>query len=42
MRAERVVAARGPGPRTARYLASKGFGEDAVEAALGAGFANDP
>jgi SOS response regulatory protein OraA/RecX len=34
-RARRVVAARGPGVRTARELARRGFGEDAVEAALG-------
>jgi SOS response regulatory protein OraA/RecX len=41
-RARRVVALRGPGPGTARYLASKGFGEEAAEVALGVGFANDP
>jgi SOS response regulatory protein OraA/RecX len=41
-RAQRLVVRRGPGPRTARFLASKGFGEDALEAALGADFANDP
>jgi SOS response regulatory protein OraA/RecX len=41
-RARRVVEERGAGPRTARYLAAKGFGEDALEAALGADFANDP
>jgi regulatory protein len=41
-RARLVVERRGSGPRTARYLAAKGFGEDAVEAALGRGFANDP
>jgi SOS response regulatory protein OraA/RecX len=34
-RARRVVAARGPGIRTARELARRGFGEDAVESALG-------
>jgi regulatory protein len=42
-RAAAVVARRGPGAKTARYLASRGFGEDAVtlsvagedEAALG-------
>jgi hypothetical protein len=28
------VAARGKSPATARYLARKGFGEDAVEAAF--------
>ena len=42
VRAHRLIEARGPGARTARYLTSKGFGEDALEAALGAGFANDP
>jgi SOS response regulatory protein OraA/RecX len=41
-RAQRLVEARGAGPRTARYLAAKGFGEEALEAALGAAFANDP
>jgi SOS response regulatory protein OraA/RecX len=41
-RARRVVERRGPGPSTARYLASKGFGEDALEAAAGADFAPDP
>jgi len=41
-RARRLVERRGPGPRTARYLAAKGFGEDALEAALGQGFATDP
>ena len=30
-RAAAIVAARGRGPRTARYLASRGFAEDAVE-----------
>jgi SOS response regulatory protein OraA/RecX len=33
-RARRLVAARGPGPRTARYLAARGFGEEAAEAAV--------
>jgi SOS response regulatory protein OraA/RecX len=42
MRAGMVVARRGTGPKTARYLASRGFGDDAVEAAAGAGFANSP
>ena len=41
-RARELVGRRGPGPRTARYLAARGFGEDALEAALGARFANDP
>jgi regulatory protein len=34
-RARRLVEARGAGPRTARELARRGFGEDAVEGALG-------
>lgn len=34
-RAARIVAVRGPGTTTARELARRGFGEDAVEAALG-------
>jgi SOS response regulatory protein OraA/RecX len=34
-RARRLVERRGAGPRTARYLAVRGFGEEAVEAALG-------
>ncbi len=33
-RAARIVAARGVGVKTARYLASKGFDESAVEAAV--------
>jgi regulatory protein len=41
-RARRLVERRGQGLRTARYLASKGFGEDALEAATGANFAPDP
>jgi SOS response regulatory protein OraA/RecX len=41
-RAERIVARRGRGPATARYLAGKGFGDDAVESALDHGFASDP
>jgi regulatory protein len=32
VRAARIVERRGPGPKTARYLASKGFGEDAFGA----------
>jgi regulatory protein len=35
VRAERIVASRGRSPATARFLARKGFGEDAVEAAAG-------
>ena len=34
-RARKVVERRGRGPRTARYLASKGFGEEAVGVAVG-------
>jgi regulatory protein len=34
-RAARIVAARGSSPATARFLARKGFGEDAVESAVG-------
>jgi regulatory protein len=34
VRAERIVARRGRDRRTARYLASKGFGEDVVYAAV--------
>jgi regulatory protein len=34
-RSRLIVAARGAGPRTARELARRGFGEEAVEAALG-------
>jgi regulatory protein len=41
-RARRLVERRGPGASTARYLASKGFGEEAVEAAAGENFASDP
>jgi regulatory protein len=33
-RARKVVAVRGSGPQTARFLARRGFGEDAVELAL--------
>lgn len=40
-RARPLIERRGPGPRTARYLAARGFGEDAVEAALGAAFGQD-
>jgi SOS response regulatory protein OraA/RecX len=40
-RAEWIVAARGRGPATARFLARRGFCEDAVEAAA-EGIANDP
>jgi SOS response regulatory protein OraA/RecX len=40
-RARRLIDRRGPGPRTARYLAGHGFGEEAVETALRATFAQD-
>jgi len=40
-RAERIVARRGPGVRTARYLARKGFPEDVVEIACAEGIAED-
>jgi SOS response regulatory protein OraA/RecX len=33
VRVLRIVAERGRGPRTARYLARKGFSEDAIESA---------
>jgi SOS response regulatory protein OraA/RecX len=33
-RAERVVARRGASPKTARYLAGKGFSEEVVRAAV--------
>ena len=29
-RARRIVERRGPGPKTARYLLGKGFGEDSI------------
>ena len=38
-RARAIVAGRGAGPATARYLARKGFGEDAIESALGGSIA---
>ncbi len=41
VRARPLIERRGAGPRTARYLASRGFGEEAVEAALGAAFGQD-
>ena len=40
-RARLLIERRGPGPRTARYLAGRGFGEEAVEAALEAGFGQE-
>ena len=41
-RARRLVQNRGPGTKTAQYLARKGFSDEALEAALGGDFANDP
>jgi SOS response regulatory protein OraA/RecX len=41
-RARAIVERRGQGARTARYLAGKGFGEEALEAATGSPFAPDP
>lgn len=41
VRAERIVAERGPGARTARYLARKGFSEESIESALERGVAED-
>jgi hypothetical protein len=41
-RARLVVAAQGTGLRTARELARRGFGEDAVEEALGEVVAEAP
>jgi SOS response regulatory protein OraA/RecX len=41
-RARRLVERRGPGAATARRLAAKGFGDEALEAAAGADFAHDP
>jgi regulatory protein len=41
-RARLIVAARGAGPRTARGLARRGFGEEAVEEALGPVIADEP
>ncbi|HEX6663739.1 MAG TPA: RecX family transcriptional regulator [Gaiellaceae bacterium] len=41
-RALQLVERRGASPKTARFLAGKGFDEETVESALGARFANDP
>jgi SOS response regulatory protein OraA/RecX len=41
-RAGKVVATRGASPQTARFLARRGFGEDAVETALAGVVADDP
>jgi len=43
VRAARICARRGTGPKTARYLARKGFSEDAIESACAEGVAeHDP
>jgi regulatory protein len=41
VRARGIVARRGSGPKTVRYLAAKGFGEGALEAALDGSVADD-
>lgn len=41
-RARRLMERRGPGARTTRYLVSKGFGEESLDLATHADFANDP
>ena len=41
-RAARIVERRGAGPSTARFLAGRGFDEEAVRAALGAAVALEP
>jgi SOS response regulatory protein OraA/RecX len=41
-RARRLIDRRGPGPRTARFLAGRGFGEEALEGVSRGDFANDP
>jgi SOS response regulatory protein OraA/RecX len=40
-RAGRIVSNRGRGPRTARYLARKGFSEEAIESVCDVGVAED-
>jgi SOS response regulatory protein OraA/RecX len=40
-RAGKIVSVRGPGPQTARFLARRGFDEDAVETALARFVAED-
>jgi SOS response regulatory protein OraA/RecX len=39
-RAVRLAARRGPAPKTARWLAARGFAPDSIEAAIG-GIADD-
>jgi regulatory protein len=41
-RAAAIVQRRGSGPKTARYLAARGFAEDVCESALATDFATDP
>jgi SOS response regulatory protein OraA/RecX len=41
-RAAAILDRRGSGPRTARYLAGRGFSEEVCESALATGFATDP
>lgn len=41
-RAAKIVARRGNGLKTARYLLGRGFAEDSIETAAGADFAPDP
>jgi regulatory protein len=41
-RAVRAAASRSGAARTARYLARRGFGEDAIEAAVGSTVADEP
>jgi regulatory protein len=41
-RARRIVERRGTGPRTMRYLAGKGFGEEALGTAVEGDFGQDP
>ena len=42
VRVAAILDRRGSGPRTARYLASRGFSEEVCESALATGFATDP
>ena len=41
-RAERIVLGRGAGPKTARFLAQRGFDPDVVELAVGAALRGTP
>jgi SOS response regulatory protein OraA/RecX len=42
LRVSTIVERRGPGPATARHLAARGFGEEAVASAVDDGFASHP